>query len=231
MPDLVAPDRELLLAMIGHELASAAQGVLFGTMFLQQVSPPSYELTAVAEAAARVTRLSRDLSSVLDHRASGLATDARRLDLVSFVPEWVRVARATRDPARAARVRLECAPGRAEVSADPRRLTQILENRLDNAFKYGAAGGDVVVRVAAGGAGVWTVSVLDQGAGVPTGAADELFRPYQRLGASDDVPGSGLGLAICQYLASLMGARLQYCRAGSWSEFFLELPAIAGRGP
>jgi signal transduction histidine kinase len=98
-------------------------------------------------------------------------------------------------------------PEAAFVKADRRRLTQVLLNLLSNAIKYG---GDGVVRLSAVRRDSRVVvSVADSGPGIAPERLQDLFEPFQRLGAeTGPAPGSGIGLALSKRIAESSGAEL-----------------------
>jgi signal transduction histidine kinase len=126
------------------------------------------------------------------------------------------------------------------VMADQARLTRILRNLLDNAFKF-TAGGEVLLEVeliqppttqAAGADCVLNFAVSDTGIGIPSGKIDTLFQPFERLDRHNRMPGLGLGLAIAQQCATAMGSRflVQSSRSGATGSTFafqLRLPTGA----
>ncbi|EGA69700.1 Signal transduction histidine kinase [Vibrio sinaloensis DSM 21326] len=78
------------------------------------------------------------------------------------------------------------------IVAKPLAIKRVLTNLLDNAVKYGQSA-DVTVMVSE----EWiTVTIDDQGPGIPKDKLELVFEPYFRL-ASDD-QGHGLGLGICR---------------------------------
>jgi two-component system phosphate regulon sensor histidine kinase PhoR len=85
-------------------------------------------------------------------------------------------------------------------------LTQLLQNLLDNAVKYGREGGTVRLDVAAapsGRPGV-TVTVADQGAGIPREHLPRLTERFYRVDTSRSraAGGTGLGLAIVKHIVN-----------------------------
>ncbi len=106
--------------------------------------------------------------------------------------------------------------------ADPIRVRQIVRNLLTNAVRYG--GENIVVGVSATPDTV-TVTVADDGTGIPESDRDRIFEPYNRAHQVPTQPGSvGLGLTVSRRLAHLMGGDLTYDYANRRSAFHLELP-------
>ncbi len=96
----------------------------------------------------------------------------------------------------------------ATVTADGKRLRQILLNLLSNAIKYTPSGSVLLnVRYASE---VATFEVIDTGIGIPEEDLDRIFEPFERgrMNATPSIPGTGLGLTIAHLLTSLMGGEL-----------------------
>ena len=132
----------------------------------------------------------------------------------------------------AARVRLVMEAGTASVDADPDRLLQVLTNLLSNAIKFSPENATVKVLIRSGSAGA-TLSVIDEGRGIPADKLETIFDRFQQVDASDSRQkgGTGLGLAICRTIIHQHGGRiwaernqdqgttsLSFCLSGSGPE-------------
>ena len=94
------------------------------------------------------------------------------------------------------------------VMADARRLEQVLVNLLSNAVKYNRPSGEVHLSCEREGDAV-SITVRDTGLGLRPDQVEQLFQPFNRLGAQfSKVQGSGLGLVITQELVKRMGGSL-----------------------
>jgi PAS domain S-box-containing protein len=111
--------------------------------------------------------------------------------------------------AEAAGVQLIHDTTQVEVAADPDHLLQVLTNLLSNAVKFSSAGSTVSVMLHPGVSGV-TVSVIDQGRGIPADKLEAIFGRFQQVDASDSRQkgGSGLGLAICRTIVLQHSGRI-----------------------
>jgi signal transduction histidine kinase len=95
------------------------------------------------------------------------------------------------------------------VDLDPNRFTQMLQNLLENAYKFAAT----TIRLDAGPTpdGDLRISVLDDGPGIPLADQPKVFRHAHR---NDKTPsreqGSGVGLLIVSELAHTMGLRVGF---------------------
>src|SRR5438552_9923248 len=94
------------------------------------------------------------------------------------------------------------APASAMIVGDPEWVRRILDNLLDNAWKYGTP--PVRIEVEAGKK-IVVVSVLDHGPGIPDTEREEVFERFQRLGHNASQPGLGLGLPIVRGLVRALG--------------------------
>lgn len=101
-------------------------------------------------------------------------------------------------------------PSGVIVRADRTRLRQIMRNLLENARKYG--GDQVLIEGELTGPGLYTVSVSDNGHGVPPDDRERIFEHFEQLSTGDArvQQGVGLGLPIARKLATAMGGELWY---------------------
>ena len=83
------------------------------------------------------------------------------------------------------------------IAGDEARLDQVLTNLLSNAVKYSPNGGRVEVRLARED-GTASLTIADQGMGIPVDERGDLFAPFSRTDAAKQsgVEGTGLGLYI-----------------------------------
>jgi len=89
------------------------------------------------------------------------------------------------------------------------RLLQVMTNLLSNAVKFSPPNSTVSVMMRPGATGV-TLSVIDQGRGIPADKLETIFGRFQQVDASDSRQkgGSGLGLAICRTIVQQHSGRI-----------------------
>jgi two-component system heavy metal sensor histidine kinase CusS len=99
-------------------------------------------------------------------------------------------------------------PTAKQVKTDPALLEIILDNLIGNSIKYGHEGGNITC--------IWstetrTLSIQDDGPGIPAEDLPKIFDRFYRADASRSarVQGTGLGLSIAQRLAELLRIGLQ----------------------
>ena len=128
---------------------------------------------------------------------------------------------------RQQRIDIAIAPGAEIVRGDPARLHDALRNLVANAITYGPAGTTVRIEASRNN-GTITISVSDEGPGIPEEDLSRVFERFYRVDKSRarDPGGTGLGLAIVKHLVELHGGEV---RAGNRPEggarFTVVLPA------
>jgi signal transduction histidine kinase len=137
-----------------------------------------------------------------------------------------RTADLYREVAEQKRITLELSlPPAVQVDADPVRLGQAFSNLVDNALKYTPEGGRVTI-AAAGEPGAVTMTVTDNGPGVPVAEREAVWRRLYRGDASRSERGLGLGLTIVRAVAEAHGGSATVGDApGGGAQFQLRLPA------
>ena len=118
----------------------------------------------------------------------------------------------------------------SRLTADKRRLRQILYNLLSNAVKFTPEGGAIGIDVAATDEGRrLQFTVWDTGIGLSADEQARLFRPFEQIDSRlvRQYAGTGLGLTIVKRLTDLHGGTISMTSApGAGSRFTVELPAI-----
>ncbi len=97
-----------------------------------------------------------------------------------------------------------------EISADERRVKQVLFNLVSNALKFTSAGGRVEIRMRRREDSL-AVSVCDTGIGIPPGELERIFDTFYQIRgrpAASKAPGSGLGLSLARQIVELHGGRI-----------------------
>jgi len=123
------------------------------------------------------------------------------------------------------------------VTGDKDELTQVFQNLMHNAIKYGRDQGEVRVRFGRAesesrrdGAGQVFVAIEDEGEGIPREAIPRLTERFYRVDVkrSRERGGTGLGLAIVKHILNRHQGRLQVeSTPGTGSTFTVFLPAAA----
>ncbi|MBO1519825.1 hybrid sensor histidine kinase/response regulator [Oceanisphaera pacifica] len=113
------------------------------------------------------------------------------------------------------------------ITADYTRLKQVIINLVSNAIKYNQAHGRVDVFCQAQ-QDMLVISIKDTGKGVDPKDMDQLFKPFNRLGAENSaIEGTGVGLALTKNIIEKMGGYIGVkSELEQGSEFWFKLPLV-----
>jgi signal transduction histidine kinase len=220
--------RQAFLSTASHELRTPLASLQGAVELLEEeLSHEEPDLDGARRRAAAARRQTA--------RLSGLASDLLdlgRLDGEAPVePEPVElcelagtIAAEVEAEARAADTTLRVhAPDAVWALAEPRATARVVRVLLDNALRHGARpGGAITVAVRSDG-DVATVSVADDGAGLPEADRERVFGRFERAAGAG--PGFGLGLPIARGLARRMGGDVTAQPAEVGAHFVATLPA------
>ena len=117
-------------------------------------------------------------------------------------------------------------PGKLRVNASRELLSQAMTNLIDNALKYGRPekGEGRITLKASSHKGWTTITVSDNGPGIPADKHDVVKERFARLDESRTKPGNGLGLALVEAIAKIHGGQLEFADAAPGLEAKLILP-------
>jgi PAS domain S-box-containing protein len=122
-------------------------------------------------------------------------------------------------------VRVELQPGLPSIHGDRQRLTEVLQNLLDNAAKFMGDQPEPRIEIGQHGRenGKPIFFVKDNGIGIPPEFHDRVFGLFNKL--DPNMEGTGVGLALVKRIIEVHGGRIWVeSEAGSGSTFFFTLP-------
>jgi len=225
--------KDQFLAMLAHELRNPLAPITTAAQLLQrgQMDAPGIQRASdiIARQAQHMTSLVNDLLDV-SRVTRGLVTISKEaLEMREIVHEAVEQVRPLID-ARGHALQCEIAASPLRVEGDRTRLIQVVSNILNNAAKYTAAGGSLVLSARIG-SGLVRVAVRDNGQGIDPPILPYIFDLFIQAERTPDRSqgGLGLGLALVKSLAVLHGGRVEAHSAGlgKGSEFVVYLPCLA----
>jgi PAS domain S-box-containing protein len=234
------------LSRMSHELRTPLNAILgFGQLLeLAELSGEDAEhVDLIVRAGRHLLDLINEVLDVVQVESGRLSLSMEPVavgDVVVESLDLVRTAAAERGISLSGTAR----HATTHVLADRQRLKQVLLNLLSNAVKYNRAGGQVRVDVrplTAGeragalleGDSPWLrMSVADTGIGIPADRLDDVFTPFERLGAeTTGVEGTGVGLSLTKRLVEALGGRISVTSThGQGSSFCVDLPAAVRAG-
>lgn len=204
--------KDEFISTVSHELRTPLTSIrgalgLLSSGILGNINDKAANLLRIAVTNSdRLVRLINDILDLERIQSGKEPITFRSLQLSEVIRQAIDGMQPVAD---AAGVQLLHDTTKAEISGDPDRLLQVLTNLLSNAIKFSAPNSTVSVMVRPGAAGV-TISVIDQGRGIPADKLEAIFGRFQQVDASDSRQkgGSGLGLAICRTIVLQHAGRI-----------------------
>ena len=180
--------------------------------------------------ATRMARLIDDLLSLSRIELNAHLQPGTPVDLAPIVRQVVDgLQTLARD--RRVEIKVTSPPDAVMVLGDRDELIRALENLVENALKYGAAGKRVDVTLARGqtrgGTPEARVAVRDYGPGIAPEHLPRLTERFYRVDVSDSRAqgGTGLGLALVKHVLNRHGGRLTIeSTPGAGAAFIMHLP-------
>jgi signal transduction histidine kinase len=227
--DMQVRSRDEILGVISHDLRN----------YLSVVAMKADMLTNAAQ-----LRDTAALQALADHIAVACKIMARwagdLVDLSSIETGSIALEPGVHDPAelinrsvqafmpkadsKGVTLTIQVPHDRPNVLCDQDRLTQVLNNLLDNALKFTAMRGKVVVRLEVQEEGFVTVFVEDTGQGIPEADRAKVFERAWRA-TKGNAGGAGLGLHISKRIVEAHGGKIWVESKVGWgSSFFFTVP-------
>ena len=182
-------------------------------------------LEIILEHSRRLARLTDDLLRLSQMDADRLELEIRRVEVGPFIESCVETSQ-RRALEKGLNLSIRLPQGLPDIAADRRRLSEVLQNLIDNAIQYTLQGGSIeVTAVAVDDDVVFTVS--DTGIGIPKVDQPRIFERFYRVDVarSREAGGTGLGLSISKHLVEVHGGRIWVdSEIGQGSQFHFSVP-------
>jgi signal transduction histidine kinase len=117
--------------------------------------------------------------------------------------------------------------GLPRLMANGSQLRQVFQALIGNAIRFRSPEAPVVEISAEKQGAEWMLSVADNGIGISTEHAEDIFAIFHRLHPPTEYPGNGIGLSICKKIVERHGGNIAATsRAGGGTIFKFTLPAL-----
>jgi signal transduction histidine kinase len=225
--ELANKEMESFAYSVSHDLRAPLRAIfgfseILATDYREQLDENGRHLIERIQAASR--RMGQLIEDLLDlSRISRGELHYRRVNLSDLAQQVVSDLQ-QRQPERPVDVSIaeDCI-----VHGDSRLLQLVLENLLDNAWKFTSQASNAQVEF-----GCATLPseeqvyyVQDNGVGFSMSYSSKLFRPFQRLHTEQEFPGTGIGLATVQRIIHRHGGRIwAEAAVGRGATFFFTIP-------
>jgi len=221
--------RDTILSMLGHELKTPLTIIKGYTSTLNRTDNKWDEdtirqgLQAIEEECDRLSQVMNKLILASRLSAGSFKLEKEPIELSTIANKVVRRFRGL-EPKHDFLIDFE--KDFPAVMAEPSLLEQVLTNLVDNSVKYSPSGGKVTISGQKSGDHV-SVTVSDQGLGIPIAEMEHLFQKFHRVekGRARKIQGTGLGLYICKAIIEAHGGTLEAAsQLGKGSQFTFTLP-------
>jgi signal transduction histidine kinase len=224
--------RQELIANVSHDLRtplSIMQGYVETLMMkkdhLSATDREKY-LTIVYDSNRKLSVLVEQLFQYAKLEAN-LVTPQKEPFMISELAADIMMAYQLKAAEKKIHLHIETPENLPLVFADISLTERVLQNLLDNAFKFTPAGGTITIVLAETHAGV-KVGVIDTGIGIPAEELTHIFERYKQIQPrSPQSKGMGIGLAIVKKILELHQTVIEvYSEPGKGTTFNFELQSI-----
>ena len=227
--------RRNLVADVAHELRTPVSNIQGYVEALKDglLQPDAGTLDTIHGQVIPLGHLVEDLRLLAQAEAGALQLaliPGRMPDLLRGCVDAVR----PRAEAKGISVSLEADEAMPLVDMDATRISQVVNNLLENAIIHTPEGGSVVVTASVVGNGMIRVAVSDTGTGIPPGELDRVFDRFFRADPSRAraTGGVGLGLTIAKQLVEVHGGSISVEHVTpSGTRFIFEIPTAGPNRP
>jgi signal transduction histidine kinase len=228
--ELASEHKSQFLATMSHELRTPLNAIIGFSEVLQEQMFGELNERQIAYV-KDVLEAGRHLLSLINDVLDLAKIEAGRMELELSpvaVPDVLRAAvsmHAERASRGGVTLALHTEPDEITITADERRVRQVVFNLLSNAVKFTPADGriDISARLDDGQV---EIAIADTGPGIAAGDLEAIFEEFEQTGAGKQAEeGTGLGLPLSRKLVKLHGGRLWAESAvGRGSTFSFTLP-------
>jgi signal transduction histidine kinase len=223
--------KNTFLGMTAHDLRGPLGLIKMLTHFLLEPSETKVSedelmsfINDINRQASHMLVLINDLLDVSQIEAGKLTLNPEAISMQEFIREAVN-RHAAMAASKGTRV-ISKTVASGQVTADPVRLRQVIDNLISNAVKFSPLGSTIQVsaqRLAA----EWQIKVQDEGPGLTEDDQQHLFQNFARLSArpTGDEKSTGLGLVITRRIVEAHGGQIGVTSTpGQGANFWFTLP-------
>jgi signal transduction histidine kinase len=225
--------KDRFLAILAHELRNPLAPVRNGIELLRLGSEDGVDPELAREVCGiierqvvQMVRLIDDLLDVSRINTGKIRLQRERIDLADVIRDAVETSRPNLDLGRH-QLDVSLPEGPLRIDADRARLSQVVQNLLNNAAKFTKPGGRIAVSLAREGDHA-LIRVRDSGVGIPPEMLTRIFEVFTQVDNSLERShgGLGIGLSLVRVLVGMHDGKVTAHSEGRGrgSEFVIELP-------
>ena len=217
--------KDRFLAVTSHEIRGPLTAIIGGLDTVrtraESLSPQQRDglLDMAAQQGRQLARLVDDLLITSQLQGGKLALHPRPCNLRETIEQAVDAAASKRRDHT-----LEVFAEPLTCVLDGARVSQVVRNLVENAYKYTPKRSRVAVTAGAAPGGV-AIEVEDDGPGIPADKRDDLFDAFTRVEeTAADREGAGLGLFVVGQLVEAMQGRIDVSSSSEGTKFAIHIP-------
>ncbi len=210
--------KSVFLANISHELRTPMHAILgFSELGINKFSTAPAEklqgyFSRIQQSGQRLLALLNNLLDVSKFEAGRMQVEKQRANLrdtINIVVEGL----APLLHERGHKVVLQMNTNNTEAMYDSEQISRVISNLLSNAIKFSPPDSNITIEVDGAGLEIpgrtepqveaISLSVIDQGIGIPDNELDMIFDPFLQSSRNDNEGGTGLGLSICREIIQM----------------------------
>ncbi len=224
--------KEQFVADVSHELRTPVTSIMGSLALVASgaagpLPQPAMRLLEIARTnGQRLGHLINDILDLEKVETGMMAFDLKRVKVRPLVEQEIAAMQSFAQPYGVS-LRLDPSAASGTVSADPRRLAQVVSNLLSNAVKFSPPGQEVVVGIE-DRKGTIRICVRDHGPGIPEAFRHRIFDKFVQVNRKElrHKGGTGLGLAIVKQIVEGMKGEVSFETApGEGTAFYVALPS------
>ena len=224
--------KSAFLANMSHELRTPLNGIIgFSDVLRARLVGELNEKQAeyvndIGASGRHLLALVNDVLDLSKVEAGRMELEPRAFSLPASLADSLTLVRPRAEEHRIT-ISLDVDPSLGTVTADERKVRQVITNLLANAVKFTPDGGRIDVRARTHGDEV-AVAVADSGPGIAPDEREQIFREFgQTTVGQRQREGTGLGLALSKKFVELHGGRIWVeSEVGRGSTFTFALPLL-----
>jgi PAS domain S-box-containing protein len=225
--------KDEFLAMLAHELRNPLTPIRNAAQILRLPEIDATSRKTASEMLERqvdqMVRLVDDLLDVSRITRGKIGIHKQHIELSTIVNDAVETVRAFCE-SKHHELTVTLPPEPLYLNVDPARMTQVLGNLLNNAYKFTGQGGQIHLSVESEDAQT-VIRVRDNGIGIADDQLTRIFELFTQIDTSLErtQSGLGIGLTLVKKLVEMHEGVVEARSAGigHGSEFIVRLPAVA----
>jgi signal transduction histidine kinase len=220
------------LGMAAHDLRNPLGTILMYGEFLEEeaagvLDETQMEFVSIIKSTSEfMLEMVNDLLDLAKIESGKLELETQYVDLADLALKNVRL---NQPIAQRKNIELKflCREEKIEMMVDPGKISQVFQNLISNAIKFSHPGTAAEIHLESNADGA-SITVRDQGQGIPEDQLEGLFTPFKKVGVktTGGEDSTGLGLAIVRKIVEGHGGKIGVkSKVGLGSEFHFFLPS------